>query len=70
MEDKAKKNCGIALLAIGGISVVIGFILYVSGDPESAGEFFGAIEKARQPKTRVTRRRRDIFGSYTETVYV
>jgi len=70
MKDEAKKNCGIALLVIGGISMVVGFIMYASGDPEGAGEFLGAVEKARKPRTKVVRRRNGLFGSYTETVYV
>ena len=64
MKDKTNKNCGIALLIIGGIS------MYASGDPEGAGTFLGAVERARRPRTRIVRRRNGLFGSYTETVYV
>lgn len=68
--NKAKKNCGIALLVIGGISMFVGFVMYAVEDPVKAAEFLGTVKKSSRPKTTIVRRRTGLFGSYTETVRI
>ena len=69
-KDTKKSGWGIALMIIGGVVNIVGFFMYLDGNPEGAGALIGAAERARRPRRRVYRRYNGLFGGYTETEYI
>ena len=66
-----KKNdwLGPVLMVAGFLTTLGGFIKYASDNPEGAGRFLGAYEKARKPRTKVVTKHEGLFSTYTTVRY-